>query len=199
MIIDHTYKYIYTAIPKTGSISIQFSLGHNDIPEPDLYHQSLLTTLDNNKEFCNYFKFAFVRNPWDRLLSLYHDFTINRVCQYSALVVHEKPLLSEFEDFNDMCIRLHDSHWIDDIFFQSQYNLLSDGNKLLTDYIGRFENLHEDFQKVCNMVDISNIELDRRNVSKVSNVDYRNYYSIEAKDAVDKLYRDDVESFNYEF
>jgi hypothetical protein len=65
-----TYKCIYVRIPKCASRSISQSLfdnlggGHKTILEYQLIFSS--------KEFNSYFKFAFVRNPWDRLVSAYH-------------------------------------------------------------------------------------------------------------------------------
>ena len=200
MIIDNKYKHLYIAVPKTGSISIQFSLGHGDnIPEPDDYHQSLKTAISDNPVAADYFKFAFVRNPWDRLLSLYNDFTVNRVYQYSGLIKHDKPLLSEFADFNDMCVRLCDSEWRDNIFFTSQFDLLSISDKIGLDYVGRFENLFDDFTKICSILNIDDVVLECRNTSKVPNVKYRNVYSVDAKNAIAKLYSRDIETFGYEF
>lgn len=200
MIIDHQYRYIYTAIPKTGSISIQFALGYgNNIPEPELYHQDLRTTLSNNMQYYNYFKFAFVRNPWDRLLSLYNDFTVNRVCQYSGLVRFDKPLLSEFIDFNDMCIKLVDSPWFCNIFFRSQWDMLSVNNKLCVDRVGRFESFQHDFDSICHDIGLTNVVIDKLNTSKVKDVRYQQYYTDESRNAIAKLYASDIETWNYEF
>lgn len=198
MIIDHAHKFIFIAVPKTASISIQFSLGYgHDIPEPDLYHAGITDVLAENA--CDgYFKFAFVRNPWDRLYSLYHDFTKKRITQYSQLVKHDKPLLSEFEDFNDMCLRLHESSWRNDVFFKSQFNQLGDGKKLLMDQVGRFETLQSDFNCICERIGLRDVPLLHMNQGQCAR-SYAEHYSTEAIEAVRELYQDDVEHFGYEF
>jgi chondroitin 4-sulfotransferase 11 len=201
MIVDHEYRYLYIAVPKTGSISVQFSLGHgHDIPEPDLYHQDIHTALNSHPEAENYYKFGFVRNPWSRLLSLYQDFTKKRVYQYSALVRHETPLFSEFANFEDFCVRFSDTSWKDNIFLRSQAKLLGvHTDRSLMDYVGRFENLERDFAILCQILGLGDVQLQQHNAGQYDNSDYRQHYSTVAKDAIERAYSDDVKLFNYEF
>lgn len=196
MIIDNDKKYIYVAIPKTGSISIHFSLGHVDIPEPPLYHMALSKILPDSR-YDNYFKFSFVRNPWSRILSLYKDFTIKRVYQYSGKIRHEKPLFHEFTDFNDFCLRVAETQWINDVFLQSQHAMLSVNGVIACDFVGKYESLETDFNKVCSLLDI-NVQLQKMNVGQYD-LSYRDYYSDASKDAIGNLFYKDVEEFNYEF
>ncbi len=194
MIISHDPKYVYIAVPKTGSISVSFSLGHGDnIPEPDFYHQGIDRVLTEHPEVTDYFKFGFVRNPWDRLASLYHDFTIKRVHQYSGLVRVDKPLFSEFADFEDFCCRVRETNWWSNVFLQSQCALL--GTKM--DFVGRFERLSADFTKVCGQLGIATSLL-KMNVGEY-HAAYRHHYTPKARDAVATIYGDDVEAFGYEF
>jgi len=199
MIVDNHHKYVFVSIPKTGSISIQFSLGYgHDIPEPNDYHMSLQQILDTNKHAIDFFKFSFVRNPWARILSLYKDFTINRIYQYSAKVKHEKPLFGEFKDFTDFCLNIHTSPWMQDVFLRSQVDFLSYNNQINMSYIGRFENFIQDFHIICNKIGISPPLL-KMNVGKYDNSDYRTYYNDDSKEAIRKLYQRDIEEFKYEF
>lgn len=200
MIVDHNHRYICISVPKTGSISLQATLGYiHDVPEPDLYHQGIDDVLKNHPSCTNYFKFAMVRNPWDRLVSLYFDFTKKRIFQYSALVRHDTPLLSEFTDFEDLCLRLTESHWKDNIFFRSQTALLSIDGKLAMDFVGRFENLDADFSTVCEKIGIKKQPLEKWNAGVYEKTSYRKYYSDAARKAIATLYHDDVEGFGYEF
>lgn len=200
MIIDHYYKYIFIAVPKTASISISFSLGHGDnIPEPDLYHQSLQNVLDEHQGYRHYYKFAFVRNPWARLVSLYYDFTKKRVKQYSALIAHEQPLFSEFVDFEDFCLRVQDTPWWSNIFLKSQTELLSYNNRLAMDYYGRFECLTKDFMTICGQLDIKGVTLQEMNSGTYDRTSHRKHFSERAANAVATLYKDDIENFSYEF
>lgn len=62
-------KCIFVHIPKTAGISISRSIfgnlggGHTKIRDYELIFSA--------KDFNNYFKFTFVRNPWDRIFSAY--------------------------------------------------------------------------------------------------------------------------------
>lgn len=200
MLIDHERKFLFIAVPKTSSISISFSLGHINIPEPPLYHQSIHSALQKHPEAAGYFKFGFVRNPWARLLSLYNDFTIKRKHQYSALIRHDKPLFGEFANFEDFCLRIHASPWMNDIFLKSQSELLGVSSEgTIADYIGRFENLHADFQYICERIGATNVQLKEMNFGEYDKSKYRTYYTDPARDAVRRLYAADVEHFGYEF
>lgn len=198
MILDRERKFIYISVPKTASISIQFSLGFgNNIPEPPLYHQGILTALQNHPEAAEFKKFSMVRNPWDRILSLYKDFTLKRVYQYSALVRMEQPLFSEFTDFTDFCLRIGESRWMDDIFLQSQSKLLGVG-QVKMDFVGRFESLQDSFSQMCAIIGIT-CPLLRMNEGVYEKGSYRKYYTDAAASAIAQLYAQDIREYGYEF
>src|SRR5689334_2060464 len=96
--ISHQYKCIFVEVPKTGSTSIRSILGIPPKPHQNIYQmkydlenywtryggwtQQLLAALylllptatrerRGRELFQSYFKFGFVRNPWDRTVSLY--------------------------------------------------------------------------------------------------------------------------------
>jgi hypothetical protein len=120
------------------------------------------------------------------------------VHQYSGLVRVEKPLLSEFKDFEDFCLNIHQSPWMNDIFFKSQIHLL--GHKEgLSDFVGRFECLSEDFKRFCDLVGLQGVTLEHRNTGKYDKSSYRRFYSDQAAEAIGKLYHDDAEILGYEF
>jgi chondroitin 4-sulfotransferase 11 len=199
MIVDDDKKYLFICVPKTASISIQFSLGHgHNIPEPPLYHQTLAQALEWHPDAVDYFKFGFVRNPWARLISLYKDFTIKRIHQYSGKVRHDQPLFSEFRNFEDFCLRVHETDWKDDVFLRSQSAYLCVDGELAADFVGRFENLQQDFEYICSKVGVEP-DLLKMNEGKYDNSDYRKYYTVAAREAVAKQYAEDVERFQYAF
>ncbi len=86
--INHEYKCIFVEVPKTGSTSIRSIIGSpekphlniKEIKEKNFYEFDLDTTnvfmhFFKRKiielKWKQYFKFGFVRNPWDRVVSLY--------------------------------------------------------------------------------------------------------------------------------
>lgn len=200
--VDDTNKIVLISIPKTGSISLYFSLGYANVPEPEIYHCSLDTLLLNHPHAIDYFKASFIRNPWDRMLSLYNDFRYKRIYQYSEKVTVDKPLFGEFKDFNDFCIRLKDSQWLTDVFFQSQYEMLSykDSNPFkVMDFIGRFETYTEDYDNLCKALNITGRPLLNMNKSVKAVNNYRNHYNHEAKQAIELIYGNDIDTFKYSF
>lgn len=195
--VDYEKELIALAIPKTGSISLHFSLGFTVIPEPDEYHASLKTIIKQHPETENYYKFAFVRNPWDRFHSLYKDFTLKRIYQYSGKIRHNKPLFSEFKNFNDFCINIKESEWMNNVFLQSQTEITEYKGQQGCDFIGRFENLHNDFERLTKALNIkATLNIMNKGVYKET---YREYYSTEAQKAVEKLYQKDIDQFKYTF
>jgi hypothetical protein len=198
MYIDNFYKVIYVAIPKTGTYSIhdyfQFNSGH---PEPDIHHASYQEIISNNRELENYDAFAFVRNPWDKLVSVYFDF-LKRGRQYSEKIRLEKPLLHEFSGFEDFCYQLPESAWFSNVFFRPQKEFVVTYNDHTIPTIGRFECLQPDFKRICAQLDIPYKPLSHKNKGNYS-AKYREYYSDKTRDIIGDLYKEDVEEFGYEF
>lgn len=130
------------------------------------------------------FKFAFVRNPWDRLVSRYAY----------LLKVEDHPRhqfvkrMKGFDDYVAWEIRRAK-------FFQHTYVTDRDG-KLIVDFIGYYERLQEDFAKVAARLNVK-AELPRFNTS--SHRDYRTYYSPATRELVGNYFKQDIELFGYDF
>ena len=77
MIINHNKKYVFVHIHKTAGTSISINMLKSGGIKYKNKH-SFITELEN--EYKNYFKFSFVRNPWDRLVSWYNMFL--NLCYY---------------------------------------------------------------------------------------------------------------------
>ena len=74
---------------------------------------------------------------------------------------------------------------------------ISDGDKIIVDFVGRYENLNEDWSKVCRALQVPVLPLGREN--QVVRQDYRVFYDDESREFVGGLFRKDVEAFNYTF
>jgi hypothetical protein len=134
--------------------------------------------------YASLFKFAFVRNPWDRLVSRYAYLLHNEKHPRHEFVQKMKG----FDDYVAWEIRRGK-------FFQHTYVTGSDG-KLIVDFIGHYEKLREDFATVCSRLGVS-ADLPRANAS--SHRDYRTYYSDATRELVGNYFKHDIELFGYDF
>ena len=75
--------------------------------------------------------------------------------------------------------------------------MIDEKGNIAVDFIGRFENIKEDFKKITDKLNIKRT-LKKTNTSKRKE-DYRLYYDEETKAIVNEVYRKDIQLFNYEF
>jgi len=206
MIISTLHKFIFAAIPKTGTHSVRRALRQNmgpqdmeqvglfvqsQLPIPDLArighgHISLaqLRPFMKPEDFDGFFKFAFVRNPFDRFVS-YSSFITREVGHFDR---DPKKVMRHF---------LANPPW-NHILFRPQYEFVTDQEgKLLADYVGRVEQMQQSYDEICARIGITGAVLDQVNSSRRSA--YRDYYDQELIDGVAKLYARDIELFGYEF
>jgi sulfotransferase famil protein len=134
--------------------------------------------------YAGLFKFAFVRNPWDRLVSRYAYLLKNEKHPRHGFVQKMKG----FDDYVAWEVQRGK-------FFQYTYVTDSSG-KLIVDFIGHYERLSEDFAKVCERLG-RKVELPRANAS--SHRDYRTYYSDATRELVGSYFQRDIEMFGYDF
>jgi hypothetical protein len=186
-------RCIFVHIPKTGGISIAKSLfgnwggGHIKIRG----YQLLYSRADYN----DYFKFAFVRNPWDRLLSAYTFYRKGGLREADRRWTAEH--LADFADFDAFV-----KGWVNrenvckHVLFVPQYEFVCLQNKPTLDFIGRFENFAQDFEAVRKRLGIDT-ELQYLNVSKHRG--YQSQYNETTKQIVANVYREDIEIFGYAF
>ena len=239
--ICHHYKCIFVHIPKTAGQSIEtvflnlldldwktrapLLLRENDIPElgpPRLAHLKATEYVDYKyipeALFRDYYKFTFVRNPWDRVVSLYKGLGFYKHIPFKVFVMNT----------------LQEELWKSKYWFvgpQNQYICDKQGN-FIVDFIGRFESLQEDFNHICTNVGLMPTKLPHVNASKKSmqySADrpkhslfspikllkqlrrhhktysypifssYIEYYDDESIKKVRELYSKDIEMFGYQF
>jgi len=137
--------------------------------------------------FSQYFKFGFVRNPWDWQVSLYY-FILKRKRH------HLHRLVSRFKTFDDY-IKWHVT---EDKSKRSQKDFFSDHDgSIIVDFIGKFENLDQDFKYIQEQIGIKKVPLPHINRTRHS--DYQNHYSDFSAALIAEHYREDIEYFGYQF
>lgn len=137
------------------------------------------------KWFKDYYKFAFVRNPWDWQVSLYL-FGLKDKSHYQ----HE--LFKSFANFEEYL----DWRIAEDLHLQKEF-VVDESGKLLVDYIGRLENLHEDFKHICKEINIPQVNLPHLN--KSNSKKYQNFYNEKTKLKLADAFKEDIEYFNYSY
>jgi hypothetical protein len=130
------------------------------------------------------FKFAFVRNPWDRLVSRHAHLLRSTNRRRHDLVKR----MNSFEDFIAWEIKRQSAY---------QFEYVTDkAGRSIVDFVGRYERLSEDFSKVCVRLGI-NAELPHANISE--HRDYRTYYTPKTRELVARHFQRDIELFGYDF
>jgi hypothetical protein len=179
--ISHEHRCIFIHIPRTGGTSIEVAFTGNDLFNVIPFQKHL--TARQSKDFYgdywdDYFKFSIVRNPWDRVISLYH-----------------------FEAFRDINVLSGKSM----NYFLETYEPYShepnpcDCNNIIDlplDFIGRFENIEEDFKSICDHLEVS---FDLPHIESTKHGHYSGYYNEETKQIVAEKYSDDIKRFGYDF
>ena len=217
MLISKAHKFIFVHIPKTGGSAMhvwfkdyyQLKGEQRADPEPHVHHSTMEEIVSSFPDVSDYYKFAVTRNPWDRLVSGYYDFTQNRKRHYSGKIILEKPLLSEYKDFNEFCIDFPNSKWKDEIHFKPQNLFIKLNNANAMNYTGRQENLEEDFGKILlelGIVDDNFLE-EKKKQNKVflekhrssNHKHYRDCYTNQTKKIIGDFFEEDINMFEYNF
>jgi len=166
--------------------------------------EQLLAGLDH--EYRDYFKFAFVRNPWDRLVSCYVDKVLRKTVPPYMLASAARADVEfypnmPFAEFVETVCRIPDGK-ANGHFRPQHLTVCSPDGELMADFVGRFENLREDFARVAQEIGAPGLELPERNrkiVSKRGSRHYRDFYDERLKNLVHKRFEKDVETFGYSF
>jgi aminopeptidase-like protein len=78
-----------------------------------------------------------------------------------------------------------------------QKDFVTDQNgELIVDFVGRYENLLEDFQHVCEAL---NLAASLPHLNKSPHMDYRSYYTGSSIKIIEENFKDDIEFFGYSF
>lgn len=197
---------MFAAIPKTGTHSVRQALRphmrdgdleqvglfvNRQLPIPELAqlrhgHISLdqLRRFMDPGQFADYFKFAFVRNPFDRFVSYCSFMTRSG----DAFARDPRRVMRHFLSNPP---RQH-------VLFAPQHMFVTDSEgALLADYVGRVEAMQDSFNFIAGKIGIPSIELGKVNASERAS--YRDYYDQQLVDGVASLYARDLDLFGYEF
>lgn len=183
MLISKKIKTAFIHNHRTGGTSITNILLKEHFYMPvQQQHEDMITRHTILKKLYGYFIFGFVRNPWERLASWY--------CLLHSMD-KDQTTKKSFETFLydlkfDKCFHINQMDYFKD----------SDGN-IRTDFIGTFENLHDDLHEILHTIGIKNYGIKRTNQSL--NLNYKDFYNSSCKKFVKKYCEEDIDIFGYKF
>jgi len=210
MLISYSRKFIYVHIYRVAGTSIRDALAkYAYIPDRQMHLRLLRkmgvhrlvqhhrleqfdghSTAQEIKEklppgiFKSFFKFAFVRNPWDWQVSLYHFMLQNKSHRQHRLTES----LGSFEKYLEWRVN-------EDLHLQKDF-VVDSNSQLLVDFVGDYTSLSRDFRYVCHRIGC-NSALPHLNGSR--HRDYREYYTDRTIKLVAEAFKEDIEYFGYTF
>ena len=197
MIISDSHKFVFHHVPKTGGSSITAAIApycrnyegvvpREDTPKWQMaFHQPHwmhhpISGYEAGDIPEGYYSFAFVRNPFSAVVSAWVP---TKFKHFDEFVEHE--IFTGVEIVG----RYTQLGWLAD-----------EVGNLLVDFVGRFENLVEDFYKVVGIIGVPLMLFPKRNITKDKVHDsYREYYSPVSRRLIERKYKKDLEFFEYEF
>jgi hypothetical protein len=199
MLLSVEHRFIFIHIYKTAGTSVTHALrpftsdSHwaraarllhlRRTAIPDHVTARALRDLIDPALFEGCFKFAFVRNPWDWQVSLYHYMQQSQRHPQHHLVAGKT-----FDEYLQW--RIASDRQLQKTF------VTDESGKLIVDFVGRFETLTDDCAHIFERIGIST-RLPHRNRSRRG--DYRRYYNTATRALVAEHFREDIDMFDYSF
>ncbi|PKH03425.1 hypothetical protein CXF72_06340 [Psychromonas sp. MB-3u-54] len=187
------YKCIFIHIPKTAGTSILTCLmGDKIYREHASYFD--FQRIDTHR-FDEYFKFCFVRNPYDRAVSSYEY--LKKGGDKQGDLYFQQLFESKYPTFEKFILEYLDKDKIyEHTLFRPQYLFIYNyKNECQVDYVGKYENIKSDFKIICKKLGVS---FDLPSKNRVKRNPYENYYSNQlVKQKIENLYSKDFFLFKY--
>lgn len=205
--INGVEKFIFVHIPKNAGTSVYSALGmqksfHFTLNE---YQQIL------RRNYSKYFTFCFVRNPFERFVSLY-NYARMEESYYHSSINPEKAKFGKHQDYDllknasideavDYLMEGKLKSWDGGKQWLPQYKwIVNDENEITVDYIGRLENIILDFRNLSSILKLNlDIAVKHLNKSSSERINYRKLISNQARAKLEEYYKIDLQLFGYSF
>ncbi len=215
MMISKEKKCIFIHIPKTAGTSIEKMIQGEKYIKGWSSHQKINEYKDDDK-FHEYFKFSFVRNPYERILSVFNYYKNrgnnkdliyqpNKILDYFYKKITttkifdidiSKKIPHEFDEFCELYIKekldFYGRNALD-----TQISFLSIDNNIEVDFIGRFEKLQKDIEYIKDYLGIK-ASLGHQRKTKLRS-HYSSFYNDFTKQIIKEAYGEEIELFKYKF
>lgn len=202
MLISRQRRFVFVHVPKTAGISTQRML-QTLVSDAKLRADSVRHGPDNLEDYYHplardirrqvgpawetYFSFAFVRNPWDRMVSWYEMAKQRKDVRSPSL---DRIRGLTFEQFLTMDPPAAHANTC-----QTDYLTDIEGNRIVT-FIGQYENLRKDWGTICQLIQVPAFII-KTNFTK--HEPYQTYYTDQTRDLVGERFQRDLDLFGYTF
>jgi len=243
--ISYKDRFLFIHVPRTGGTSIENFLQRHtaaldELPRDEALVEDLLRYqhlhaaraekifLEKKISFGGFFKFSFVRNPWEALVSFffYDQYTLLNespgashtvvFADYVRENIPPKESFSSTPKKSDVLFGLMGelSMGVKCHRFSPSFWLCDDDDNMLMDFVGRFENLQQDFDLICDRIKIPRGGLSRlracgdtdscpwhkeRGIHIPPYGLYTEYYNDESLQLANDLFQKDADYFGYKF
>ena len=185
MFINHDYKFIFIHIPKNAGTSIRNSFDINGYDKRAVRRKYPHYSCSEVKQYCgdttwnNFYTFSVVRNPYDRMVSYYH---FHRSPQYKYPATAQNMEFSEWLE-----------QGLDNRLCRTQCDYLD----VDVNHVMRYESLQDDFNLVCDNIEIPRYTLPMYNTS--NHLNFEKYYGDKEREIVNRIFEEDFYRFGYGF
>jgi len=202
MLVSDSRKFIFIHIPRTAGMSLRAALEpYADAANLDFsrmqwekeyphFTAAEISQIVGESRFRSFFKFAFVRNPWDRMVSRY--FYLRRFNSRPDEAINIRgyypPASLSFTEW----LTGNDRHAVHPLDLRQQKEWLHSA----VDFIGRFEDLPVAIDRINSQLGVR-IALPHNNSSE--HTDYHQYYDTATRDYVSRVFAADIETWNYKY
>ena len=177
----------FVHINKTGGTSIENALGRSSSHKIALIQREEI----GDVRWAESYSFSFVRNPWDKVVSQY----------FFKIRNNDPSLVDNLIPFDQ---------WVEEVWihrnpiyasrvksFMPQHDWLSDEHgEIMVDFVGRFENINADFDKICQAI---GHDLKLPHLNKTAHKPYREVYNAKSRSIIERAFQRDIDYFGYTF
>jgi hypothetical protein len=192
---------LFIHIPRTGGSSVSMGLYGTQV---FMHHSAAYFKAIDPEVFSSSFKFTIVRNPWDRVVSVYH------LLKAGGSDVVEVWNHDKYVELRDLSFDRFVADWLwprkdcltslDVCLWPQTYFTHSRNGEILVDCICRWEDLETDMVllKEKHGLDIMRLRINE-SINRIS-CDYRDYYqSHKTIQMISEIYSSDISAFGYKF